>query len=199
VAASISPTDVRLGDNINITFTVKNTSNKTLETMGPEPGFTYVQGESYTMQKFASEPAKWRVGIATAGLESVDLQYRWGLGAPLAPGATTTVTDHIRVSQWFESTNFWAAIVEEPSDVVQSGVGMTLITSPSEPRAILVVDAADVRSDASMDARVLEQIKYGIDLQVIGISRGADWLKIKLPDHSEGWVAANAVSQHPQR
>jgi hypothetical protein len=77
--------------------------------MGPEPVFTYVQGESYDMQKFASETGKWRVGISTAGLDSVDLQYRWGVGGPLAPGATTTVTGHIRVSQWFKATSLGGA------------------------------------------------------------------------------------------
>jgi uncharacterized protein YgiM (DUF1202 family) len=71
---------------------------------------------------------------------------------------------------------------------------MTLVTSPSENRAILAVDAADVRYEPSTDAGVLAQIKYGTELQIIGIARSADWIKVKLPDQSEGWVAADWIA-----
>lgn len=191
IATEISPTNVKVGDTLDVSITVKNTSDKPLQTMGPEPGFTYVQGQTYFTQQFASDPGKWRVGIGTAGLDSTDLPYRWGLGGDLAPGATTTVTGHIKLTQDFKATNFWAALVNEPSTVAQSGVGITLVTSLQQNLAIVAVDAANVRSSPSIAASVLDQVKYGTELQITGQS--ADWFKVKLPDQREGWVAAGWI------
>ncbi len=191
LATQITPSNTKVGDTIDVSITVKNTSDKPLQTMGPDPGFTYVQGQTYFTQQYASDPGKWRVGIGTAGLDSTDLPYRWGLGGDLAPGATTTVTGHIKVTQDFKATNFWAALVNEPSNVVQSGAGMTLVTSLPQNLAIVAVDAANVRSSPSIAASVLQQVKYGTELQLIGQS--ADWFKVKLPDQSEGWVAAGWI------
>jgi Flp pilus assembly protein CpaB len=191
IATEISPSNTKVGDTIDISITVKNTSDKPLQTMGPEPGFTYVQGQTYFTQQYASDPGKWRVAIGTAGLDSTDLPYRWGLGGDLAPGATTTVTGHIKVTQDFKATNFWAALVNEPANTVQSGVGMTLVTSLPQNLAIVAVDVANVRSSPSIAAGVLQQVKYGTELQIIG--QNADWFQVKLPDQSQGWVAAGWI------
>ena len=139
-AADISPTNLKIGDTIDVTITVKNSSDKPLQTMGPEPGFIYVQGQTYFTQQYASDPGKWRVAISTAGLDATDLPYRWGLGGDLAPGASTSVTGHIKVTQDFKATSFWAALVNEPRTIVQTGVGMTLLTSLPENLAIVALD-----------------------------------------------------------
>ena len=143
VAAQLGPTDLKVGDVIDVSITITNTSDKPLQTTGPDPGFTYVQGQTYFTQQFASDSGKWRVAIGTAGLDSTELPYRWGLGGDLAPGASTTVTGHIKVTQDFKATNFWAALVNEPSTVVQTGVGMTQVTSVPQHLAIVAVDATD--------------------------------------------------------
>jgi Flp pilus assembly protein CpaB len=191
IATEISPTNTKVGDTLDVKITVRNTSDKPLQTMGPEPGFTYVQGQTYFTQQYASDPGKWRVALATAGLDSTELPYRWGLGGDLAPGATTTVSGHIKITQDFKTTNFWAALVNEPSTIVQTGVGMTLVTSLPQNLAIVAVDAANVRSSPSISASVLDQVKYGTELQITGQS--ADWFKVKLPDQREGWVAAGWI------
>ena len=191
IATEITPTNTKVGDTIDVKITVRNTSDKPLQTMGPEPGFTYVQGQTYFTQQYASDPGKWRVGVGSAGLDQTELPYRWGLGGDLAPGATTTVTGHIKVTQDFKATNFWASLVNEPSTVVQTGVGMTLVTSLLQNVAIVAVDAANVRSSPSIAASVIDQVKYGTELQIVGQS--ADWFKIKLPDQREGWVAAGWI------
>jgi hypothetical protein len=191
IATEITPSNVKVGDTIDVKITVKNVSDKPMQTMGPAPGFTYVQGQTYFTQQFASDPGKWRVAIGTAGLDSTELPYRWGLGGDLAPGATTTVTGSLKITQDFKPTNFWAALVNEPSSIVQTGVGMTLVTSLPENLAIVAVDAANVRSGPSIASSVVDQVKYGTELQIIGQS--ADWFKIKLPDQREGWVAAGWI------
>jgi hypothetical protein len=191
IASEISPTTVKVGDTIDIKITVKNISDKPLQTQGPQPSFTYVQGQTYYTQQFASEPGKWRVAIGTAGLDSTELPYRWGFGGDLAPGASTTVTGSIKVTADFKATNFWAAVVEEPAKIVQNGVGITLVTSMPENLAIVAVDAANVRSGPSIASSVIDQVQYGTELQIIGQS--ADWFKIRLPDQREGWVAAGWI------
>jgi hypothetical protein len=191
VATEISPTNVKVGDTINVSVTVKNSSDKPLQTMGPQPGFTYVQGQTYYTQQFEGQPGTWRVAVGTAGLDSTQLPYRWGLGGDLAPGATTTVTGQIKVTSDFKATNFWAAVVQEPATVVQDGAGMTLVTSLPENTAVIAVDAANVRSGPSIASSVVGQLPYGTQVQIVGQS--ADWLKIKMPDQTEAWVAAGWI------
>ena len=191
IAVEISPTNTKVGDTMDISITVKNTSDKPLQTADPQPGYTYVQGQTYFTQQFTTDPGKWRVAIGTAGLDSTDLPYRWGLGGDLAPGATTTVTGHIKITQDFKATNFWAGLVNEPSTVVQSGVGMTLVTSLQQNLAVVAVDAANVRSSPSIAASVMDTIKYGTQVQIVG--QNADWFKIVLPDQRQGWVAAGWI------
>jgi Flp pilus assembly protein CpaB len=191
VATEISPTNVKVGDTINVKVTVKNTSDKPLQTMGPQPGFSYVQGQTYFTQQFAGQPGKWRVAVGTAGLDSTELPYRWGLGGDLAPGATTTVTGQIKVTSDFKATNFWAAIVEEPAHVVQDGQGMTLVTSLPENTAVIAVDAANVRSGPTIASSVVGTLPYGTQVDIIGQS--ADWFKVKMPDQTEAWVAAGWI------
>jgi hypothetical protein len=151
----------------------------------------YGSARKSVTQQYAAEPGKWRVAVGTAGLDATELPYRWGLGGDLAPGATTSITGQIKMTQDFKTTNFWAALVEEPSKVVQTGVGMPLVTSLPENLAIVAVDAANVRSSPSIAASVLDQVKYGTELQIVGQS--ADWFKVKLPDQREGWVAAGWI------
>ncbi|MBV9169402.1 MAG: Flp pilus assembly protein CpaB [Chloroflexi bacterium] len=191
VATQISPTNVNVGDTINVSITVKNTSDKPLQTMGPQPGFTYVQGQTYYTQQFAGQAGKWRVAVGTAGLDSTELPYRWGLGGDLAPGASTTVTGQIKVTEDFKATNFWAAVVEEPAHVVQDGAGMTLVTSLPQNTAVVAVDAANVRSGPSIASSVVGKLPYGTEIQIIGQS--ADWFKVKMPDDTEAWVAAGWI------
>ncbi len=190
-AVEISPTNIKVGDTIDVKVTVKNTSNQPLQTQDPQPDYTYVQGQTYFTQQFASDPGKWRVAIGTAGLDSTDLPYRWGFGGDLAPGASTTITGHIKITSDFKAINFWAALVQEPSTVAQSGVGITLITSLPQNLAIIAVDVANVRSGPSIASSVIDQVKYGTQLEITG--QNADWFKIKLPDQREGWVAAGWI------
>jgi pilus assembly protein CpaB len=191
VATEISPTNVKVGDTVTVKITVKNTSDKPLQTMGPQPGFTYVQGQTYYTQQFASQANKWRVAVGTAGLDATELPYRWGLGADLAPGASTTVTGQIKLTADFKPTNFWAAIVNEPANVVQTGVGMTLVTSMPENVAVVAVDAANARSGPSIASSVVGQVPYGTEIEIVG--QNADWFKVKLPDQTVAWMAAGWI------
>jgi Flp pilus assembly protein CpaB len=191
IAVEMSPTNVKVGDSLRVKITVKNTSDKPLQTQGPAPGYAYVQGQTYYSQQFPSEPGKWRVAIGSAGLDATELPFRWGLGGDLAPGATTTVEGEIKVIYDFKPTNFWAAVIEEPTKVVQNGAGVTMVTALPENVAVVSVDVANIRSGPSIASSVIDQMKYGTQLQIIGQS--ADWFKVQLPDKRQGWVAAGWI------
>ena len=75
--------------------------------------------------------------------------------------------------------------------MVQTGVGMTLVTSMPENVAVVAVDAANARSGPSIASSVIDQVPYGTELQIVGQS--ADWFKVKLPDQREAWVAAGWI------
>jgi Flp pilus assembly protein CpaB len=191
VAVELSPTNVKVGDSVHVKVTVKNTSDKPLQTQGPAPGYAYVQGQTYFSQQFPSETGKWRIGVGSAGLDATELPFRWGFGGDLAPGATATIEGEIKVIYDFKPTNFWAAVIEEPTKVVQNGAGMTLITAMPENVAVVSVDVANIRSGPSIASSVIDQMKYGTQLQILGQS--ADWFKVQLPDRRQGWVAAGWI------
>jgi hypothetical protein len=150
-----------------------------------------VQGQTYYSQQFPSEAGTWRVGVGSASLDATELPFRWGLGGDLAPGASTTVEGEVKVIYDFKPTNFWAAVVEEPANIVQTGIGMTMITALPENIAVVSVDVANIRSGPSIASSVIDQMKYGTQLQILGQS--ADWFKVQLPDKRQGWVAAGWI------
>ena len=74
---------------------------------------------------------------------------------------------------------------------VSSGSAVSSETARIGTAATVAVDVANVRSSPSIAAGVLEQVKYGTELQIIG--QNADWFQVKLPDQSVGWVAAGWI------
>ncbi|MHB1133479.1 MAG: Flp pilus assembly protein CpaB [Chloroflexota bacterium] len=187
----ISPTNARAGDTLKVQITVRNTSALPLASQGPNPEFTYVQGQTFQSQNFPSVDGKYRVAIGYDGTASAPLPYRWGFGADLAPGATTTITGYIKLAHDVKPSNYWAALVKEPATVLQNNVGTTLITVVPTNVAVIAVDVANVRSGPTVDSSVIAQVKYGTELPILGQDK--DWYKVKLPDGKEGWVAAGWI------
>ena len=190
-AVDISPTNAMAGDTLTVKITVQNTSNATIQTQGPNPEFTYVQGQTFYSQNFPSQDGKYRVAIGFDGTASAPLPYRWGLGADLPAGSSTTVTGYIKLTHDIKATNFWAALIREPSTVLQNNVGTTTVTVVPTNVAVIAVDLANVRSGPTIDASVIAQVKYGTELPILGQEK--DWYKIKLPDGREGYVAAGWI------
>ncbi|MBV9357718.1 MAG: SH3 domain-containing protein, partial [Chloroflexi bacterium] len=177
------PTLAFVGDINQFKITITNTWNQLLQAQEPHPGYVYLLGQSYLSQQFASEPGKWRVGISAAELDSTYLQYRWGLGDDLAPGATTTVTGQIKVVFTFEPTRFWSSLVREPTSgpsnrppSVATGV-MTTDTMMALPqnhhRATVAADVVNVHSAPSPASPVMARVKRGTELHLIG-----QWIRV---------------------
>ncbi|MBI4491267.1 MAG: Flp pilus assembly protein CpaB [Chloroflexi bacterium] len=67
----------------------------------------------------------------------------------------------------------------------------TLAVAPGSV-AMVTLDVAHVRSEPSLASRVIGEAEYGDELEVLG--RRADWLKVRLPDEREGWVAGGWIA-----
>ncbi len=124
---AFTPTTLRVGDTLNVSITVQNNSGDTLATQGPNPGFVYSEGDTFQTRGFSEQAGAFRVGVDFAGRTSIDHPYRWGLGAPLAPGQSTTVTGSIQLKT-AQAVNYWAGLVREQVAWLQDNQGTQTIT-----------------------------------------------------------------------
>jgi hypothetical protein len=113
---------------LNVSITISNQSDATLPTQGPNPGTVYEEGETFYTRGFPDAQGAFRVGVdfdrRADGV--IDHPYRWGLGAPLAPGQTATITGAIRLAT-AQTQDYWVGLVEERVRWVQDRVGVQTI------------------------------------------------------------------------
>lgn len=126
VSVSFSPVTVKAGEPLTVTFVVKNDSDKTAETDGPDPGFSYTEGDTFTSRGFPdTKVGAIRVGVDLNGGQIYP--YRWGLGSPLAPGEQRTITGTI-VPTKEKSASYHGGLVAEQVAWIQKNVGATTVT-----------------------------------------------------------------------
>ncbi|MBI3913452.1 MAG: S8 family peptidase [Chloroflexi bacterium] len=126
-AVAFSPATLNSGDVLNVTIGVQNDTAQTLETQGPEPGLIYEEGETFYTRGFPDVASKYRVGVEFDGRAGIDHPFRWGLGAPLAPGESRLITGDIRLRN-AQSRNYWAGFVQERIAWLQDNQGVTRVT-----------------------------------------------------------------------
>ena len=125
--ATFTPTTVNAGGLLNVSITVRNDSAETLPTQGPDPGFVYDEGDTFRSRGFTETNDTFRVGVDFDGRTGIDHPYRWGLGAPLAPGETVTITGAIRL-RTVQTVKYWAGLVHEQVAWLQDRQGELTIT-----------------------------------------------------------------------
>ncbi len=109
---TFSPTNVATGQALNVSITVRNDSNLTLATQGPDAGFVYQEGDNFASSGFPAAAGNYRVGIDFTNRSGVDHPYRWGFTTPLAPGETRTITGQI-VLKTTQAQDYWVGLVQE--------------------------------------------------------------------------------------
>ncbi|MEW5717741.1 MAG: hypothetical protein AB1817_03870, partial [Chloroflexota bacterium] len=124
---SFSPPTLRSGDLLNVSITVVNGTAETLQTQGPNPGFVYEEGDTFKSRGYAEVRNAFRVGVETAAGSALDHPYRWGLGAPLAPGQSATITGAIRLKSG-RALKYWAGLVREQIAWLQDRQGEQTVT-----------------------------------------------------------------------
>ena len=163
LAVTLTPTTLRPGELLFVNIQVRNKSAEVVQTMGPDPGFVYEEGESFRSRGFPEITGMFRAGIDFDGREGIDHPYRWGFGSPLAPGQTATTSGAIRL-RTARTANYWAGMVHEWIAWEQDLAGMQAIrvgssVSPSivavglAPAALKIGDLLNVsivvRNDSS--------------------------------------------------
>jgi hypothetical protein len=125
---TFSPTTLEAGEILTVSITVRNDSAETLPTQDPAPDFLYEEGDTYESRGFAEVTGAVRVGVEFEGRPgTLEYPYRWGLGAPLAPGQTATITGRIRL-QNAQTKRYWAGFVREQIEWLQRDQNPTTLT-----------------------------------------------------------------------
>jgi hypothetical protein len=98
VSLRFSPTTLSGGQTLRIDATIKNIGTKAIETQGPDPGYTYEEGQDYTTQNFPKITNKFRLTIDAGATDNKPNPYRWGFGKSLQPGETVAVYGFIKLN-----------------------------------------------------------------------------------------------------
>jgi hypothetical protein len=111
-----------VGGLLNVSITVRNDSDQSLATQGPDPGFAYDEGDTFASRGFPAVGGNFRVGVDFDNRSGLDHPYRWGFGTPLAPGETRTITGTVRMKN-AQAQKYWAGLVQEYVAWVQDQQG----------------------------------------------------------------------------
>lgn len=112
---------------LNVTMTVTNPSTAALTTQGPDPGFMYDEGDTFYSRGFAEIRGSYRAGVDFDGRTGIDHPYRWGLGSPLGPSESRTITGAIRLKT-AGTRNYWVGLVQEQTRWIADRQGVQPIT-----------------------------------------------------------------------
>ena len=174
-SASFSPTTLHSGDTLNVNIIVVNKTNQTLDTEGPNPGLVYEEGDTFRSRGFAETRGAFRVGIDFDGRTAdIDHPYRWGLGAPLAPGQSATITGAIHLKS-ARTANYWVGLVREQIAWLQDSVGTQSIrvTAVGSPQITAVTFAPiNLLVDNLLTVNLTVQNNSGDTLQTQGPDPG---------------------------
>jgi hypothetical protein len=125
---TFSTTTLDAGQIVTVSIAVRNDSAETLPTQDPPPNFLYEEGDTYVSRGFAEVTGAVRVAVEFEGRAgTLEYPYRWGLGAPLAPGQTATITGRIRLKNP-QTKRYWAGWVREQIEWLQRDQSPTAIT-----------------------------------------------------------------------
>lgn len=151
-AVTLTPANLAAGQLLNVSITVRNGGATSLPTQGPDPGFVYDEGDTFVSRGFADIGGNFRVGIDFDNRSGIDHPYRWGLGAPLAPGQSVTITGAIRLKNP-QAQKYWAGLVQEHIAWAQDHLGTQTVTVQGTGPATGIVSLTNVTfSPATLQA-----------------------------------------------
>lgn len=126
---------------LKVTMVIYNGTSQPLETQGPEPGYCYVEGETFQTIGKPEVKGTFRVGLDYEGRNGIDHPYRWGLGSALAPGETVTVEGFVELHN-VGVKKYWAGLVQEQERWIQDHIGEITVTVTESPRYTLTVNTS---------------------------------------------------------
>lgn len=135
VSVSYSPNPVFAGTELRIDFVVQNTGTTTINTQGPNPGYSYSDKEDFNSQGYPKLEGMYRVGVDFQGNKGLPNPFRWGFPGPLKSGQKMGLTGFVRFStpgDWVLS----ASLVQEWIRYQQEHVfpqKITVLPLPTNP------------------------------------------------------------------
>jgi hypothetical protein len=114
---TMQPSSVAPGDLVEVRAEITNLGKHTLQTQGPEPGFTYLSGEDYLSAGFEKAAGAYRFSLETSAAASSPYPYRWGFGRPLAKDEIVEVVGYVQAGD-FGSTIYRPQVIKEFSHYV---------------------------------------------------------------------------------
>ncbi len=186
---------VNAGQMIEFKATVKNVSNRTIvSSKAAPPEFTYTEGTAYDTLGFFPETGTYRIGLNVSGAFPTQFPYRWSLGRDLKPGESITVAGSVQLTNPTPATRYWLGVILEPDMVTQDGVGVADVTVLVPNAATVEQAQAQLRSDPSPDAALIETLPQGQELVVKEVRDG--WFRVQA-GQKEGWIDIGAVRVAP--
>ncbi|MCL4395021.1 MAG: hypothetical protein M1482_09510 [Chloroflexi bacterium] len=141
--ATLSPSTLQSGDLLNVSVTVKNDTTATIATEGPDPGFVYDEGDTFYARGYPDVGGALRVGVDFEGHSGIDHPYRWGLGAPLTPGQSVTVTGAIRLKT-AGAVRYWVGLVREQVEWLEDNQGAGTVTVKPAPANVVQITRVSI-------------------------------------------------------
>ena len=135
LSLSFSPNPVFAGTETRVDFVVQNTGTTTISTQGPQPGYSYTEGQDFNSQGYPKLEGMYRVGIDFEGNKGLPNPFRWGFPSSLKPGEKASFVGFLR----FKSPGDWnlsASMVQEWISYQQKNVfpqKVTVLPLPTEP------------------------------------------------------------------
>ena len=137
-SVTFSPTTLNTGGLLNVSTIVQNGTADPMPTQDPASGFVYEESDTFCSRGFTETNGAYRVGIDFDGRTGIDHPFRWGLGVPLAPGQSATITGAIRLKTT-RAINYWAGLVRGKIAWVQDRQGTQKITVTAAPTLAFTV------------------------------------------------------------
>jgi hypothetical protein len=105
------------GGVVRVHATIRNSGTATLTSQYQDPGFLYVEGDSYASRGQEGRSGAWRVGLELSG---AGYPFRWALPEALEPGKSVTVTGLVQLGG-VGDRNASAKLIQEGRGVEVSG------------------------------------------------------------------------------
>ena len=127
-------TEIYSRDLLRAKITLKNTGSTTIAPQEPPPDFVYTEGETYAKRGFKGTKGGVRIAVGPELVASSDPPYRWGVGKPLAPGATMTVTVAVKMTT-VQKSRFVATVMQDGGGPLSQddAVQVSVTPNPTDP------------------------------------------------------------------
>jgi hypothetical protein len=127
VSFAVTPRQVSPGGVVEVRATVRNSGKRTLQSQGPEPGFTYGELEDYESVGHPKLDGHYRLVIGTSVDSALANPYRWGFGGALARDEAREVVGYLQLGDDIGARTLTAGVIKEFVQYYEEGLFPTTV------------------------------------------------------------------------